>query len=435
MPDFPIPQDKFKELTGENFAPRIWDLMELSTKIGAKYGTCVRTEIGQPGIPPPKECEEAQIKAIRDGKDGKYCNPHTGPDYARGEIAVFLNNKLGTGYTEDNVFLTSGGMNANAIIFRSFKRGDPKRKKVIHISPFFPEAEDQIWEEGLESDHINIGEYRGSAFYNRLESMLKEGDYLFIHGNLPNNPTGKIFSENDFSSIGKICDKEDITFVHDVAYLGMVYGDEPDYNTIAQHTKNHILTCSFSKIISLAGSRLGAIVIPDNLLDKEYESFKEFYSPSMRKNYPITLGANVSRGILLDITNANWLAMEGVTAFLRRIKEGDESYFENQREIYGKRLNDAKEIIRSLDVVEEMDYGIENQPSATLYTTMGPKKELKMNSDQFSINLARYGILAPSMDIFGEYKMPGVRICISKLDGPAMDLFQERINLFNRHYS
>ncbi|MEE9323037.1 MAG: pyridoxal phosphate-dependent aminotransferase, partial [Candidatus Aenigmarchaeota archaeon] len=347
-------------------------------------------------------------------------------------------SKLGTKYKKKNIFITSGNMNANCIVFDTIRKANTKIKKALHISPYFPPTEEQIWDSGLESRYLNFGEYRGEEFHRQLEKVLGEVEYLFMNITSPNNPTGKVFFNKDLKKMGKLSNKHKVFVNQDATYLGMVWEGKPNYDTIANHSKYYFLTISASKLCSSPGNRIGAIVAPDEVLNMESEDFLEFYPPPDRKTSPKTFGEKLKRKVMLDITSANTSGMYAFEKFFEVINRGDESYFDDQRKFYGERLRAVRGIIESLDVVEEMDYGIKKQPPATFYITMGPKKGLEMNSRDFSIALARYGVLTvpigPPLGIFGEYKMNGVRVCVSKLDEEA-SLFKERMELFNRHYS
>ncbi|MEE9323196.1 MAG: hypothetical protein V3U72_01500, partial [Candidatus Aenigmarchaeota archaeon] len=80
MPDFPIPEEEFERIAGPDFNFRIRDFVELSKKIEELYGPCVRTEIGEPGLNPPRFCDKAQKDSIDRRDQVVYCSPHTGLD-------------------------------------------------------------------------------------------------------------------------------------------------------------------------------------------------------------------------------------------------------------------------------------------------------------------------------------------------------------------
>ncbi|MDR3072511.1 MAG: aminotransferase class I/II-fold pyridoxal phosphate-dependent enzyme, partial [Clostridiales Family XIII bacterium] len=92
--------------------------------------------------------------------------------------------------------------------------------------------------------------------------------------NSPNNPTGVIYSEEDIKGIAEVLEKKqqaygkDIYILSDEPYRELVYTDKT-VPYVTKYYNNTIVGYSFSKSLSLAGERIGYVVVPSEAADSK----------------------------------------------------------------------------------------------------------------------------------------------------------------------
>lgn len=81
----------------------------------------------------------------------------------------------------------------------------------------------------------------------------------------PANPTGTIIAPQELAAIAEVCQRKGIAMVSDEIYHGLSYGEPAQ--SMLQHMDDALIVNSFSKYYSMAGWRLGWVVVPPRLID------------------------------------------------------------------------------------------------------------------------------------------------------------------------
>ncbi|TFI56996.1 aminotransferase class I/II-fold pyridoxal phosphate-dependent enzyme [Sphingomonas parva] len=81
----------------------------------------------------------------------------------------------------------------------------------------------------------------------------------------PANPTGTIIAPDQLAAIAEVCRRRGIRIVSDEIYHGLSY--VAPARTILEHDPDALVVNSFSKYFSMAGWRLGWLVVPPALID------------------------------------------------------------------------------------------------------------------------------------------------------------------------
>ena len=97
-----------------------------------------------------------------------------------------------------------------------------------------------------------------------LEAIEGDIDGLIVAS--PGNPTGSMVSPALLKELSEYCEKRGIRFISDEIYHGIVFDDETPQATAASYSDEAIVVNSFSKYYSMAGWRLGWMVVPDYLI-------------------------------------------------------------------------------------------------------------------------------------------------------------------------
>ena len=96
-----------------------------------------------------------------------------------------------------------------------------------------------------------------------LEAIEGEIDGLIVAS--PGNPTGSMVSPARLKELAEYCEQRGIRFISDEIYHGIVFDDETPQSTACSYSDEAIVVNSFSKYYSMAGWRLGWMVVPDYL--------------------------------------------------------------------------------------------------------------------------------------------------------------------------
>ena len=81
----------------------------------------------------------------------------------------------------------------------------------------------------------------------------------------PANPTGTIIPRDELAAIAKVCQKRGITIISDEIYHGIAYGMATP--SVLEVAPQALVVNSFSKYFSMAGWRLGWLVVPESGID------------------------------------------------------------------------------------------------------------------------------------------------------------------------
>lgn len=221
--------------------------------------------LGNPNMPSPPEINAA-IKEIVDTEPVAtlhgYMN-NSGYDDVRDTVAKSINYLYSTDFTSKNIIMTVGAAGGLNVIIKSlFDEGD----ELVTFAPFF-------------------GEYANYAanFNAKLvvvpanpPSFMPDATALAAHItprtkaviiNSPNNPTGVIYDEKTIKLIVATLEakqkeyNKSIYIISDEPYRELAY-DGANVPFLTKYYKNTIIGYSFSKSLSLAGERIGYLIIP-----------------------------------------------------------------------------------------------------------------------------------------------------------------------------
>jgi aspartate/methionine/tyrosine aminotransferase len=200
----------------------------------------------------PRYIREAAKRALDEGFT-KY--PKSGgEDILKDALIAKMRDFNGaTGLTRENIVCTYGGQEALEISFKLFsgKRGAgfaPCWSCVLEN--FVPYAEIDFEEVPLQTDF--------SIDYNRLEQVLQTVDFFYL--NTPQNPTGKVFTEEEIRQIAGLCKLHEVWLISDEAYERITYDGRPHFSPLALDMENIIGCYTFSKTYAMTGWRMGYLV-------------------------------------------------------------------------------------------------------------------------------------------------------------------------------
>lgn len=229
--------------------------------------------IGNPSVPAPKEVQEAIIDIVTNETPQAVHSYSAGNGFesTRKAIADNLNERYGTDYTADNLYMTCGAA-ASLNISLAALIEEPS-DEVIVLAPFFPEytvfIESQggkmVLVEALESMELNLEGIEKAITKNTRAVLI----------NTPNNPGGVIYGKEDLEALAKLLTEKskeighDIFILSDEPYRELVLVDDAEVAWVPSLYKNTVVCYSWSKSLSLPGERIGYILVPSDVSDKD----------------------------------------------------------------------------------------------------------------------------------------------------------------------
>lgn len=226
--------------------------------------------LGNPNTPPPKEINETAISLLQENKTIHSYTSAQGDLGARTGFAEEISKKSGRHYNPEDLYLTVG---AAAALTCSLKGLCCSGDEFVIFAPYFPEY--TVFVEGQGGKAVIISADAPSFQLNLPEFQEKINENTkAVLINSPNNPSGVVYTAESLKKLGEILEEKSKEYGHpiylisDEPYRELVY-DNKKLPWVADYYDNTIICYSFSKSLSLAGERIGYILVGDAVADKE----------------------------------------------------------------------------------------------------------------------------------------------------------------------
>jgi len=298
-------------------------MFETGSRLKAEFGAenVYDFSIGNPSALPPRIFTEVLLEeAAREDMHGYM--PNAGYPDVRNQVALYLKEEQKVDFLPDNILMTSGAGGAlNVALKTLLNPGD----KVLASRPCFMEYNFYCDNHGgsltlvdcLPGFDLNV---------DAFEAAIDEKTAAIII-NSPNNPSGKVYSEETLKKLALMLDRKSaetgrrIYIICDEPYRKIIYGktEVPSIPALYPHT---MICTSYSKDLSIPGERIGFLAIAPELEDRDH----------------ITAGAILCNRIL-GYVNASSL-MQRVVGRLQGLTV-DVSQYQRKRDLLGKILMDC----------------------------------------------------------------------------------------------
>lgn len=166
--------------------------------------------------------------------------------------------KLYKTVSPDDIILVHGGTGANNTVV--FSLLEPEKDNIISIMPNYQQFHSIPRSIGVEVRDVNLKPEQGYKLdLDEIRSAVDKNTKAIMFTN-PNNPTGSLLEPAEMEELIEIAKSVDAWVVCDEMYRGLADEYMPSF---AYMYEKAIVTCSSSKIYSMAGTRVGWIVCKD----------------------------------------------------------------------------------------------------------------------------------------------------------------------------
>ncbi len=210
----------------------------------------------------PEELLKEGSKAIASG-NSSYCEPN-GLLGLRELIASFTESRYGVAFQpQTEVTITSGAIQA---VFTSLSALIEEGDEVIVFEPAYTNYTPAIEKNGGKAIYVQLKAPDFTVDWEKVQKLINTRTRIIVV-NIPHNPTGSVFSEEDFRQLKKIIQGTKIILVGDESFENLVYSPH-NYSSLVQDpvlAERSIVVRSLGKLFNVPGWRLGYCLAPEKL--------------------------------------------------------------------------------------------------------------------------------------------------------------------------
>lgn len=220
---------------------------------------CINLSQGYPELDPPPELLEEAVKAIRNGENQYSIT--WGLKLLRERAGEYTLRFYGLHYDpEKEITITCGGAEG---VFSSILALCGPGDRVIFFEPYYENYLPAIKIAKAEPLAFSLEEDFSIDFAKLKKLFSKRVKALIL--NTPNNPTGKVFSEEEIKSLVELCEQFDCYIISDEIYHQMTYEGRRHVSPALFSWERTVIVHSISKTYCLTGWRVGWVLAPEKL--------------------------------------------------------------------------------------------------------------------------------------------------------------------------
>ena len=270
------------------------------TRVALQHPGSINLAQGFPDFPAPESIKNAAIEAIQ--KDVNQYAITWGTPSLRKAISerVRIYNKIEAD-PDKNITVTCGSTEA---MMASLKAIINPGDEIVIFEPFYENYGPDCLLSGAAPRYARLRPPDWSFDFDELEQIFNSKTKAIVI-NTPNNPTGKVFSEEELRFIAGLCVKYDAIAVTDEIYEHILYDGHVHLSiaSLPEMADRSITINSISKTYSLTGWRVGWAIASDRIT-REIRKVHDFLTVGSAA--PLQEGAAFA--LTLDEDYYRWLA-------------------------------------------------------------------------------------------------------------------------------
>ncbi|MCH8685412.1 pyridoxal phosphate-dependent aminotransferase [Pedomonas mirosovicensis] len=228
-------------------------ISRLAHALKAEGRSVIHMEFGQPSTGAPKPAI-ARAHAVLDADPMGYWESVP----LKQAIAARYQSGYGIEVAPQRVIPAFGASGALVLAFTAlFRPGD----RIALARPGYPAYRNTLTAMHLEPVEIPCGpETRYQLTAAHIEALDPAPAGVIVAS--PANPTGTMLTADELAAIAEVCKRRGIRLISDEIYHGLCYAHAPA--TALAFSDEAVVVNSFSKFFSMAGWRLGWLVVPES---------------------------------------------------------------------------------------------------------------------------------------------------------------------------
>jgi aspartate/methionine/tyrosine aminotransferase len=234
-----------------------------TNEMAKRYDDVLDLSIGDPDYPADKECIRLMYEDVISNGHTRYTE-FLGDEDLRNKTIEWYREDYGFDFDKEEIIITSGGTHAMYIAMEGLlDDGD----EVIAIAPYYvyykpqvelPKGKLVVYNTRSEDNFdVDLEEFE-KHISNRTKAVIV---------NSPNNPSGKVYSQENIRGILALAEKHDFLVIADDIYGALNYTDNKKLICAYEESPKRVITIySYSKDFSMPGLRLGHIIADKELI-------------------------------------------------------------------------------------------------------------------------------------------------------------------------
>ncbi|MDD1963799.1 pyridoxal phosphate-dependent aminotransferase [Pseudomonas putida] len=238
---------------------------ELAKKMLADGESVINLSLGEPDFNTPPHVIEAAHKAMLEGNNG-YTAPNGFPSLRKAIVSKFKReNDLD--YHEDEVCVANG---AKQLLFNAFLATLEPGDEVITPAPYWVSYTDMVLLNGGVPKVLPCEAEAGFKLNAETLEAAITPRTRWVMLNSPNNPTGAIYTREEFAALGEVIARHPrVLVISDEIYEHILLGDKPftPFVIACPQLRDRTLVINgVSKAYAMTGYRLGYAAGPRDLI-------------------------------------------------------------------------------------------------------------------------------------------------------------------------
>lgn len=378
----------------------IREIFEFGNKLKAEIGAdnVYDFSLGNP-YPPAPDCFTQTLDELIKNPSVHAYTSAPGAQTVREKIANSISKRFGFDQPYSLIYMTAGA--AAALCSVLVATVEKKEDKVVVFSPYFPEYKVFIESAGASVEEVRCND-KFLLDRDNLEKALDKNVVAVII-NSPNNPTGAVYPKENLEEIFSLLKAKEKEYGHPI----VVIADEPYRELVYNNVEvpyiptmydNSVVCYSYSKVMSLPGSRIGYVAVSPKM-----ERAKDYFDA--------VSGAGRSLGYVCAPSLFQYAVAQNVD------KTSDFTTYENN----GKKLYDHLTLL-GLDCVS---------PDGAFYLFV---KAPNGNAEEFCERAKKHNILLVPSSSFGVDGYVRISYCVSeKTVNDSLSAFTKLLQEYNIH--
>lgn len=228
----------------------------IAHRLKAEGRSIIHMEFGQPSTGAPPAAIAAAHRVLDSDPMGYWQSPDL-----KERIVRHYADWYGVDIKPTQVILTNGASPGLVMALNmSFNPGD----RVAFARPGYVAYRNNCRALHLEPVEVPCGEDERYQMTAKALAALDPAPKGLILAS-PANPTGTIIPRDELAAIAKVCRERNIIIISDEIYHGISYGAETP--SVLEVAPDALVVNSFSKYWSMAGWRLGWLIVPESGID------------------------------------------------------------------------------------------------------------------------------------------------------------------------